>query len=69
MKQAVTAIFKVLGSFEVELNMSEMSGLFSPWSMHQGGSAAPPGDLKTNAASPPKLASSKGLLDPPTSLC
>ena len=30
-----------------------------------GGSAAPSDDAKTNAALPPKLASSKGLLDPP----
>src|SRR6266446_7778543 len=31
-----------------------------------GGSCAPPRDVKTSAASPPFLASSKGLLDPPS---
>src|SRR5229473_2746872 len=34
----------------------------------QGGSAAPSGDATKSAASPPKLTSSKGLLDPPTVL-
>jgi hypothetical protein len=34
----------------------------------QGGSAAPPDDVNL-AASPPSLASSKGLLDPPSYVC